>query len=203
MEAIPADRIETRETELLADARARMPRLPLDDLDVLVVDLIGKDVSGTGLDPNVIGRPKAGDTNASPRIGRIVVRGLTEATEGNASGIGFADVALRRAVDAARPSRRVTSTPSPPRTSKGAKIPVIVDTDEDALALALAACLRVDPPSARIVRVRSTKHLELLWVSEPALPDVLASGRCEVVEPPREIAYDAAGMFVDDLPDHG
>ena len=202
VEAIPAARIATREAELLADARARMPRLPLDDLDVLVVDLIGKDVSGTGLDPNVIGRPKAGDTNARPRIGRIVVRGLTEATEGNASGIGFADVALRRAVDGLD-ARSTYLNAITAKDVEGAKIPVIVDTDEDALALALAACLRVDPPSARIVRVRSTKHLEFLWVSEPALPDVLATGRCEVVEAAREIGYDAAGMFADDLPDHG
>ena len=78
-----------------------------------------------------------------------------------------------------------------------------MDTDEDALALALAACLRVDPASARIVRVRSTKDLELLWVSEPALGDVLATGRCEIEEPLREIAYDETRMFADDLPGHG
>ena len=203
VEAIPAARIEAREAELLADARARMPRLPVDDLDVLVVDLIGKDLSGTGLDPNVIGRPKAGAApGGGPRIGRIVVRGLTEATEGNASGIGFADVALRRAVDAVDPRATYLNSITA-KDVEGAKIPVTVDTDEDAVALALAACLRVDAAEARIVRVRSTKHLELAWVSEPALPDALATGRCEVVVPPREIAFGADGMLADDLPEHG
>jgi hypothetical protein len=203
VEAIPAASIESREAALLADARERMPRLPLDNIDVLVVDLIGKDLSGTGLDPNVIGRPKAGAAaGVAPRIGRIVVRGLTEATEGNASGIGFADVALRRAVDAVD-LRSTYLNSITAKDVEGAKIPVTADTDEDAIALALAACLRVDAPEARVVRVRSTKHLELLWVSEPALPDVLATGRCEVVLPPREIAFDADGMLADDLPAHG
>ncbi len=204
IEAIPADRIETREAELLAGARAAMARLPLDDIDVLVLDLIGKDISGTGMDPNVVGRGKEGGGDAGPRIGRIVVRGLTHATEGNASGIGFADVALRRAVDAVDPRKTYLNSITA-KDVAGAKIPVTVDTDEDALGIALAACLRVDARTGRIVRASSTKHLELLWISEPALADALATGRCEVLEPPRAIAFDVDGMFADDLPDtaHG
>lgn len=197
VEAIPASAIERREAELLVDARDRMPRLPLDDIDVLVVDLVGKDISGTGLDPNVIGLPKAGEATVTPRIGRIVVRGLTAATEGNASGIGFADVALRRAV-AAVDERKTYLNAITAKDVEGAKLPVTVDTDEDALAIALAACVRLEPALARIVRVRSTKHLERLWVSEPALADVLATGRCELLGPPRPIAFDARGMFEDD-----
>jgi hypothetical protein len=199
VEAIPADRIEAREAELLVDARRRMPRLPIDDIDVLVLDLIGKDISGTGMDPNVIGMAKAGAVDAGPRIGRIVVRGLTAATEGNASGIGFADVALRRAV-AAVDERRTYLNSITAKDVEGAKLPVTVDTDEDALALALAACLRVEAAQARIVRVRSTKHLERLWVSEPALADVLATGRCELLGPPRPIGFDADGMLGDEGP---
>jgi hypothetical protein len=212
VEAIPANRIEAREAELLAGARVAMARLPLDDIDVLILDLIGKDISGTGMDPNVTGRGKAGEAGeegavvSGPRIGRIVVRGLTHATEGNASGIGFADVALRRAVDAFDPRSTYLNSITA-KDVEGAKIPVTVDTDEDALALAIAACLRVDAATVRIVRVASTKHLELLWVSEPALPDVLATGRCEVMSPPRPIAFDGAGMFADhlpgDVPGHG
>jgi hypothetical protein len=187
-----------------------MARLPLDAIDVLVLDLIGKDISGTGMDPNVIGRGKAGDEAGSeagaraagPRIGRMVVRGLTPATEGNASGIGFADVALRRAVDAIDPRSTYLNSITA-KDVEGAKVPLTVDTDEDALAIALAACLRVDPPTARIVRVRSTRHLERLWISEPALAEALATGRCEILEPPRPITFDAAGMFADDLPDGG
>jgi hypothetical protein len=199
VEAVPADRIEAREAELLADARARMPRLPLDAIDVLVLDVIGKDISGTGMDPNVIGRAKAGTGALTPvpRIGRIVVRGLTGASHGNASGIGFADVALRRAVDAVD-ARSTYLNSITAKGIEGARLPLTVDTDEDALAIAIAACLRVDAAQARIVRVRSTKHLEHLWVSERALDDVLASGRCEALGPPRPIAFDANGMFAEE-----
>ncbi|HYO43111.1 MAG TPA: lactate racemase domain-containing protein [Candidatus Limnocylindrales bacterium] len=199
VEAIPGHRIEAREAELLAGARAAMARLPLDDIDVLVVDLIGKDLSGTGLDPNVIGRGKAGSEAGGPRIGRIVIRGLTPATEGNASGIGFGDIVLRRAAVAVD-ERRTYLNAITSKDIEGARIPPVFDCDEDALGAALASCLRVDAPTARIVRVASTKHLELLWISEPALADAVATGRCEVIEPPRPIVFDAAGMFVDDLP---
>jgi len=203
VEAIPADRIETREAELLAEARAAMARLPLEAIDVLLLDVIGKDVSGTGMDPNVVGRGKEGDeeAGAGPRIGRIVVRGLTQATEGNASGIGFADVALRRAVEA-MDERKTYLNGITAKDVEGAKIPVVADTDEDALGMALAACLRVEAPTARIVRALSTKHLELLWISEPALADALATGRCEVVGPPRPITFDADGMLAGDMADN-
>ena len=197
IEAMTADRIEARERELLDEARIRMPRLPLDAIDVLILDLIGKDISGTGMDPNVIGRAKAGAADTGPRIGRIVVRGLTPATEGNASGIGFGDVALRRAVDAFDPRRTYLNSITA-KDVEGAKIPVTVDTDEDALGIAIAACERVHAASARIVRVRSTKHLERLWISEPALPDALASGSCELLGDPRPIAFDSRGMLADE-----
>jgi hypothetical protein len=198
VEAIPAARIEAREAELLAGARTTMARLPLDDIDVLLVDVIGKDISGTGLDPNVIGRGKAGSEALGPWIGRIVVRGLTHATEGNASGIGFADVVLRRAA-AAVDERKTYLNAITAKDIEGARIPPVFDTDEDALGAALASCLRVDAATARIVRAHSTKHLELLWISEPALADALAGGRCEVVQVLRPITFDADGMLDDDL----
>ena len=81
---------------------------------------------------------------------------------------------------------------------EGAKLPVIVDTDEDAIALALATCVRLDPAVARIVRVRSTNDLERLWVSEAALEHVLATGTCRLVGPSRPIAFDADGMLDED-----
>lgn len=97
---VPAADWERVEPELLERARGLLPRLPLDEIDVLVVDEMGKDISGAGMDPNVTGR-SAGWSIArpSPRIGRIVMRSLTEATEGNASGMGLVDCASRRMVE--------------------------------------------------------------------------------------------------------
>ena len=85
------------------------------------------------------------------------------------------------------------------KTPEGARIPITVDTDREALELALALCVRTEPAAARILRIRSTKHLEHLFVSEAALADVLAGGRCELLEPPHEIAFDAAGMLAEEL----
>jgi hypothetical protein len=83
------------------------------------------------------------------------------------------------------------------KTPEGARVPLTVDTDREALAIALACCIKVTPVEARIVRARDTKHLDLLYVSAAALPELLATGRCEVVRPTAPIAFDAAGMLAD------
>ncbi len=202
IEAVPAEQILQREVELLARARALMARLPVTSCDVLVVDEIGKDVSGVGMDPNVVGRGHDGARPGGPAIGRIVVRGLTDATEGNACGIGVADVALRRAVDA-MDARKTYMNEITAKTPEGGRIPITLDSDREALAVAIAASVRVEAPTARILRVRSTKDLGVVLVSEAALSEVLATGRCEIVEPLHEIAFDADGMFADVLEDPG
>ena len=196
VEAVPADRIATREPELLAMSTGLLARLPLDTIDVLVFDEIGKDVSGLGMDSNVVGRYYTGPTGTPPAIQRIVARGLTAATEGNAVGVGMADVVLRRLVDAIDTAKTYMNCITA-KTPEGARVALTVDTDREALAVALACCLRVVPETARIVRARDTKHLELLYVSEPALPEVLAGGRCELIEPPHPIAFDATGMLTE------
>jgi Lactate racemase N-terminal domain len=194
IEAVPRDRIWDRERELLVTARARMARLPLDAIDVLVLDFIGKDVSGLGMDSNVVGRYYRGPTGESPYIQRIVVRDLTDETEGNAVGIGMADVALRRAVEK-MDARKTYMNSVTAKTPEGARVPLTVGTDCEALFVAVAASIKVEPPDARIVRIRDTKHMELMYVSEPALADVLATGRCEIVRPLEPIEFDGDGMF--------
>ncbi len=196
VETVLAGRIAERERELLVMARNAMARLPLAAIDLLVLDFIGKDISGLGMDSNVVGRYYTGPTGSGPAIQRIVVRDLTDETEGNAVGIGMADVVLRRAVERID-HRKTYMNCITAKTPEGARVALTVDTDREALAVALACCLRVTPGDARIVRVRDTKHLELLYVSAPALPEVLAGGKCEVVEPLHPIRFDAGGLFVD------
>jgi len=196
VETVLAGRIAERERELLVMARNAMARLPLAAIDLLVLDFIGKDISGLGMDSNVVGRYYTGPTGSGPAIQRIVVRDLTDETEGNAVGIGMADVVLRRAVERID-HRKTYMNCITAKTPEGARVALTVDTDREALAVALACCLRVTPEDARIVRVRDTKHLEFLYVSAPALPEVLAGGKCEVVEPLHPIRFDAGGLFVD------
>ena len=194
IEAVPCARLRERERELLVMARERMARLPLGSIDVLVVDYIGKDISGLGMDSNVVGRYYAGPNGAGPNIQRIVVRDLTVETEGNAVGIGMADVALRRAVEKMDAHKTYMNCITA-KTPEGARVALTVDTDRQALSVAIACCLKVEPPDARIVRIRDTKHLELLYVSEPALDEVLATGRCEIAQPLEAIEFDRDGMF--------
>jgi hypothetical protein len=89
------------------------------------------------------------------------------------------------------------------KTPEGARIPITVDTDEEALWIALACCLRVTPPTARVVRIRDTKHLELLYVSAAALSAVLSTGHCEVIEPLHPMRFDDRGMFFEGWPAGG
>jgi hypothetical protein len=194
IEAVPSDRIWDRERELLVMARDRMARLPIDSIDVLVLDYIGKDISGLGMDSNVVGRYYKGPTGTPPSIQRIVVRDLTEETEGNAVGIGMADVVLRRAVEKMDTAKTYMNCITA-KTPEGARVALTVDTDRQALFVAIAASLMIEPPEARIVRIRDTKHLDLLYVSEPGLDDVLATGQCEIVRPLAAIDFDRAGMF--------
>jgi hypothetical protein len=199
VEAVPGDRMRELERELLVAARRRMARLPLDAIDVLILDCIGKDVSGLGMDSNVVGRYYDGKTGTGPDIQRIIVRGLTEETEGNAVGIGLADIVLRRAVERMDAHKTYVNCITA-KTPEGGRIALTVDSDRQALSVAVACCLKVTPETARIVRIRDTKHVELMYVSAPALQDVLDSGGCEVVRPPAPIAFDATGMFAEAAP---
>lgn len=200
-EAVPAARVWEREQELLRVARDRMGRLPGERIDVLIVDRIGKDISGDGADPNVINRDVAGvlpptEEPVTPRIQRVIVRDLTEDTEGNATGIGMADVALRQAVEKMDPVSTYMNMITA-KAPQGARIPLTVDTDRQAIFVALACCLKTQPETSRIARIQDTKHVETFWVSEPLLPEMLASGRVEVIGESRPFAFDESGMLID------
>ena len=197
--AVPAEGMFEREQVLLAEADRFLARLPVAALDVLVLDRIGKDVSGLGMDSNVVGRYYSGPTDRGPAIGRIVVRDLTDETEGNAVGIGMADVVLRRAVERMDTATTYMNCVTA-KTPEGARIPMTVETDRQALDIAIACCLRVRTGSARIVRLLDTKHLEWFYASEPLLAELLATGSCEVAGPLAAVGFDAAGRLNDTLP---
>jgi hypothetical protein len=187
----------SRELELFVEARAMMPHLPVEDLDVLIVDEVGKNYSGTGMDVNVIGRWRLPEMPepSSPRIKRIVALRLSPQSEGNAQGIGLADVITRRLADAIDPvSTYVNNLVS--TYLQRAFIPITMPTDEDAVALAIASLSLSDARATRIARIRNTLHLDELWLSEPALPDLHGHAGIRV-DQPKPLAFDSDGMFVD------
>jgi hypothetical protein len=188
---LPKD-FEAGEKALLQDAKAWMARLPFDVLDLLIVDDLGKNISGAGMDTNVIGRPFVQKALDRPKIRRIVVRDLTPESGGNAVGIGMADVTTRRLVDKinyqAMYMNAITSG-----VSEGAKVPMTFDTDREAIQVALAMIGLTPPERARIVRIRTTLHLTEMDVSEALLPEVKANERLSVVTQPAPFAFDAQG----------
>lgn len=167
VEGVPAADLPDREATLLERAREEMPTLPYDDLDALVVDRIGKDVSGAGMDTNVIGRYEVLNTDEPdrPDIDRIVVRGLTEATHGNGQGIGLADVTTVDVIEALDLDQMYTNALTSSSLSK-ARLPVAVPTDEQALTVAVSTIGSYDPATARIAWIEDTAHLGSFRVSE-------------------------------------
>jgi hypothetical protein len=201
VEAVPHERILAREPELLVEAKARMARLAGDRIDVLLLDLFGKNISGAGADPNVTARDVTGllstpEEPLRPNVQRVVVRDLTPETEGNAAGIGYLDFVLQRAADKVDRTKtymnQVTS-----KMPAGGRLPIVADSDRQAIALAIASAIDTPPERARIARIPSTKDLEYLWVSEPLLADLLALGAAEQAGDLRPIAFDADGMLDD------
>jgi len=188
---LPKD-FEAGEKALLQEAKVWMARLPFDVLDLLIVDDLGKNISGAGMDTNVIGRPFVQKVLDRPKIRRIFVRNLTPESEGNAVGIGMADVTTRRLVDKinyqAMYMNAITSG-----VPEGAKVPMTFDTDREAIQVALGMIGLTPPERARVVRIKTTLHLTEMDVSEALLPEVKANERLSVVTEPAPFAFDAQG----------
>jgi hypothetical protein len=196
IEAIPTAQIEARERELLAESAALMPKLPAEEIDILIVDEVGKNYSGTGMDTNIIGRLRIQGTPEpqSPRIKYIIASDLSEASHGNGLGIGLADLTTQRFFDKldfkAMNENVITST-----FLARASIPIVLESDRAALAAALRANWGVEPEKARIMRIPSTLHLEYLYVSEALLPEVAELPHVEVVGELAELEFDDQGYL--------
>ena len=192
LEAIPAEQIPSREPELLDQARQWMPRLPVATLDVLVIDQIGKDISGAGMDPNVVGRYYQERLPTGPETQRVVVLDLTGGTEGNATGIGMAEFCTARA--AAKLDRAKTyMNQLTSKTPQGGRMPMVGESDREALQMAISSLRRARNDAIRLVRVHNTKDLEQVWASEALLPELLASGSAEVAGELCAPCFDEAG----------
>ena len=196
VEGVPATALPDAETDLLDRAREWLPTLPVEDLDALVVEAIGKDVSGSGMDSNVIGR--YGVLNAAdpetPDVDRIAVLGLTDATHGNGHGIGLADVTTADVAAELDLGEMYTNALTSGSLSRSA-VPVVLPSDRHALRAAVATAGRYDPADARIAWLRDTAHLSSFRVSE-ALVDAVAGLDAVTVERRERLAFDdgAAGF---------
>jgi hypothetical protein len=193
--ALP-DSIETIERDLLAAARERMPSLPVRSLDVLIVDEMGKDVSGAGLDPNIIGRIRVfgQEEPAWPVVKAIVVTDLTEASHGNACGMGLADVITRRLRDKIDLRATYENLVTSNFLERG-KMPMAAETDRQALEVALRASCADPDVEPRVIRIRNTLRLARMQVSRPVLEEVRARETVEILCSFRD-PLDRAGSLV-------
>jgi hypothetical protein len=199
IDAVPPEKFAEREKELLILAKKWMPRLPFDRVDLLVIDAMGKNISGSGIDTNVVGR-KYNDHAAAekefPKVTRILVRGLTPETHGNAAGIGMAEYCHKRLVDGMNVEATVINCMTGNAPS-GAAIPVHFATDRECLEKALQTVGFVEPQNAMVLRVRNTLHLGELLVSEAYEKELARRDDLTVLAPAADMEFDAQGDLLD------
>ena len=194
--AVPAEAFLEREPVLLARARSLMASLPVRDIDVLVVQEIGKNISGDGMDPNITGRYLSPHVTGGPTVRRIAVLDLTEETHGNATGVGMADFIAQRVVD------KIDLEPTylngiTAAITEGSRLPMILLTDRDALATAMLTTQRPPQGEARIVYIRNTLALGEVVVSTALVPHL--EPHAKAISKPFALEFDADGSLVPPL----
>lgn len=192
--AMRPERIEETERQLLKEAKALMAKIPFDFLHLLIVDEMGKEISGTGIDTNVIGRLYIAPEKEpeTPRYVRIVVRDLTEKTAGNAVGMGLADFATRRFADKVNFHYTYTNSLTS-GTVMRSKLPIILETDREAIEAALGTIGLAEPHEAKVVRIKNTLEIEEFQASEALLDAIRANPALEVTGGPDPLAFGPAG----------
>jgi len=204
IEGVPPSGFLEREADLLERSYELMPTLPFDEIDVLIVDQIGKDISGCGMDTNVIGRLVFGFGEPEPEqpdIKRIYARSLTEPSHGNATGVGLADlIHADLLVDMDVSKALINSLTA--STIQSSRVPVPVETDRAGLAAALSTIGVVDPESAKVVRITDTMRLGRLYVSSPLVEAARERSDLKVLKEPTQIRF-ADGSFVRASPSTG
>lgn len=203
IEVVPQEHVLEREPVLQAKAKELMPRLQFDEIDVLVVEKIGKNISGSGMDPNITGRNcRFVEWDMKPFVKKIAVLGLTPETHGNATGLGAADVItmnLYKEVDIGKTyANIITST-----YLDGGAIPIIMNTDQEAIQLAVKTVVRVKSEDAKVVRIATTLDVVDIHVSEPMLPFIKANpSMFEILGEPEAFKFDAKGSLYPMLAPH-
>ena len=192
VEVIPGGEIPAREPALLEEAWRLYPRLYVDRLDVLIIDEIGKDISGTGFDTNVVGRYHTPYVSGGPTITRIACLDITARSHGNANGLGILDFTTRRAFDKfdfdnTYPNSLTSTVPT------SVKIPMVLKSDRQAIQAAIKTCNILKKSEVRLARIRNTVALDEIAVSENLLAEVRANPRLAVAGEPLALGFDANG----------
>lgn len=195
--ALLPEELEEREKELLVMAKAMMPRLPFNEIDLLIIDEMGKEISGTGIDPNVTGRNRdiLGVFPHPVNVKRLFVGDLTPYSNGNANGIGFADVTTQRLVDKIDRASTYMNCITAISLEKAA-IPMHFETDRECIEVALGSIGLIPPKRSRIVRIKNTLHLDEVEISDIYMDEIHRRPDLEILEGPHALSFDVRGNLV-------
>ncbi|MFC5648203.1 hypothetical protein ACFPYJ_03550 [Paenibacillus solisilvae] len=194
VEVLGTEIMEEREKELLLEAKSRLPKILFDEIDVLVIDYIGKNISGDGADPNITGRYPTPYAHGGPEVNKMVVLDLTPESKGNANGVGTADFTTSRLVGktdwASTYANGLTSTVCAPT-----KQSTTLENDRDAIKAAIKTCNILDYSKCRLVHIRDTLHLGTIEISESLVEEALRHPRIEILEGPYDWKFDEEGFL--------
>ena len=194
VEVVPAANLMEREAELLEIAKSRMGKFLFDDIDVLIVDEIGKNISGAGLDPNIVGRNFSRNLHGILRLKKLFIRGLTEETHHIGIGISLADITTRRCLNdidfSAVWANAITAT-----VIQAGAIPMYAENDRDALKLAIRTCNGIDFARPRVVRIKNTLEMTEFQVSEAFLEEFRKREDIEILTQPQQMEFDQEGFL--------
>ncbi len=193
---IPSNEIMAREPALLEQARSMMPSIPFTSIEVLVVDEMGKDISGPGMDCNVIRRYTAEHLKANPLTQRIVIRDLTDASAGNATGMGNGDVITRRFFNKIKLEKTYPNQLTS-RVVISGKIPIIMENDDLAIRAAIKTSIGRPFSEVRMVRIKNTLHVEDLEISENLIGEVSDNPNIQILSEPYALSFDEDGNIID------
>ncbi|MFJ7928533.1 lactate racemase domain-containing protein [Peribacillus sp. NPDC096448] len=187
--AVPAEELGEVEPGLLLEAKSLMPKIHFDSMDVLIVNELGKDISGDGMDPNITGNFATPYATGGPDVKRTVVLGLTEKTHGNANGIGMADMTTKAVMNEIEWEKgyanALTST-----VTDVVKLPMFLDTQELAVKAAIKTCNAFDLNKVRVVRIKNTLEIGEIWISESMMEEALKIKDIEILSDPEELVLD-------------
>jgi hypothetical protein len=200
LRALLPEEMLDQERLLLLKAKELAPALPFDDIDVLIVDEMGKNISGAGLDTNVIGRfyNLVAHEPPRPRIKRIYVRDITPESMGNATGIGLADFVHRRVVEKLDPAATRANCLTASNPEK-ARIPIACDSDREALRYCFETIGLTPPERARVIRIQNTLRLDVLQVSSSLMERGQSRQNLTVLADPEVMDFDASGVLAGDI----
>ena len=192
LEVLAKEDIPAGEPVLLEEAWRLYPRIYFDRLDVLTIDEIGKDISGTGFDTNVVGRYHTPYASGGPSITRIAVLDITDKSHGNGNGLGILDFTTRRAFDKFRfektyPNALTSTVPV------SVKIPMVLKNDRQAIQAAIKTCNILDKAKVRLARIKNTVTLDEIAVSENLLPEVKANASLEAIGAADSLSFNEKG----------